>query len=145
MPGGGPLPRVSLQVSAWLRSAAALRLARIFLVRISPRWEGKPTDVHEVLRAAATSDKDLYDLWRASEDERRGGATIVIDALLRKSPLKAGLDRAAAIDIVWILTASDIFWRLVRTRRWSHAQYENWLGDTLCAQLLPPARGHSRS
>jgi AcrR family transcriptional regulator len=99
----------------------------------------RSADVHEVLRAAATSDKDLHDLWRASEDERRGGATIVVDALLQKSRLKPGLDRAAAIDIVWILAASDIFWRLVRARRWSNARYESWLGDTLCEQLLPPA------
>ena len=95
--------------------------------------------MHEILRAAATSDKDLHELWRASEDERRGGAAIVADALLHKSRLKPGLDRAAAIDIVWILTAGDIFWRLVRTRRWSDAQFESWLGDTLCEQLLPPA------
>jgi AcrR family transcriptional regulator len=101
--------------------------------------------VHEVLRAAATSDKNLRDLWRASEDERRGGARIVVDALLQKSPLKVGLDPGAAIDIVWILTASDIFWRLVRTRRWSDAQFESWLGDTLCEQLLPPAGSHSGS
>ena len=73
--------------------------------------------MHEVLRAAATSDKDLHQLWRVSENERRGGAAIVVDVLLRKSRLKACLDRAAAIDIdiVWILTSSDIFWRLVRT------------------------------
>ena len=101
--------------------------------------------MHEVLRAAAASDKDLHDLWRASEDERRGGARIVVDALLQKSRLKAGLDRAAAIDIMWILTSSDIFWRLVHTRRWSLSQYENWLGDTLCEQLLPPADRHSGS
>jgi hypothetical protein len=82
-------------------------------------------------------------LWRASEDERRGGAAIVVDALLRKARLKAALDRAAAIDIVWILTASDIFWRLVRTRRWNNAQFESWLGDTLCEQLLPPAERQS--
>ncbi len=100
---------------------------------------GRSADVYEVLRAAAASDKDLHDLWRASEDERRGGAAIVVDALLRKSHLKAGLDRAAAIDIVWVFTASEIFWRLVRTRRWSDARFESWLGDTLCEQLLPPA------
>ena len=105
----------------------------------------RSADVHEVLRTAAASEKDLHDLWYASEDERRGGATILVDALLQKSPLKAALDRTAAIDIVWILTASDIFWRLVHTRHWSHAQYENWLGDTLCEQLLPPAERHSGS
>jgi TetR/AcrR family transcriptional regulator, regulator of autoinduction and epiphytic fitness len=105
----------------------------------------RSADVHEVLKAAAASDKDLHDLWRASEDERRGGAAIVVNALLHKSRLKAGLDRAAAIDIVWILTASDIFWRLVRTRQWSLPRYQSWLGDTLCEQLLPPAERHSRS
>ena len=65
--------------------------------------------MHEVLRAAATSDKDPHDLWRASEDERRGGTAIVVDALLQKCRLKAGLDRTAAIDIVWVLTSSEIF------------------------------------
>ena len=101
--------------------------------------------VHEVLRAAAASDKDLHDLWRASEDERRCGARIVVDALLQKSRLIAGLDRAAAIDIVWVFTASDLFWRLVRTRRWRVAQFQSWLGDTLCEQLLPPAEDHPGS
>lgn len=100
---------------------------------------GRSADVYEVLRAAAASDKDLHGLWRASEEERRGGATIVVDALLRKCPLKAALDRTAAIDIVWVLTSSEIFWRLVRTRRWSDARFESWLGGTLCDQLLPPA------
>jgi len=54
-------------------------------------------------------------------------------------------DRAAAIDIVWVLTSSDIFWRLVRTRRWSDAQFQSWLGGTLCEQLLPPAEPQSGS
>jgi AcrR family transcriptional regulator len=132
----------------WYREALAepdpRRALRVY-ARNATAIHRRAADVHEVLRAAAASDQDLHGLWRASEDERRGGAAIVVDALLGKSPLKAGLDRAAAIDVVWVLTASDIFWRLVRTRRWSHAQYENWLGDTLCAQLLPPAGRRSRS
>jgi TetR/AcrR family transcriptional regulator, regulator of autoinduction and epiphytic fitness len=132
----------------WYREALAEpdpRRALLLYARNATAIHRRSADMHEVLRAAATSDKDLHNLWRASEDERRGGATIVIDALLLKSPLKTGLDRAAAIDIVWILTASDIFWRLVRTRRWTNTQYESWLGDTLCEQLLPPAAHHARS
>ena len=131
----------------WYREALAepdpRRALRLY-ARNATAIHRRSADVHEVLRAAAASDKDLHGLWRASEDERRGGAAIVIDALLQKSPLKPGLDRAAAIDIVWILTASDIFWRLVRTRRWSHTQYQSWLGSTLCEQLLPPAEPHPR-
>jgi len=132
----------------WYREALAepdpRRALRLY-ARNATAIHRRAAGVHEVLRAAAAADKDLHDLWRASEDERRGGAAIVVGALLQKGPLKTGLDRAAAIDIVWILTASDIFWRLVRTRRWTGAQYQNWLGDTLCAQLLPPAEYHSRS
>ena len=90
-----------------------------------------------MLRAAAASGKGLHGLWRASEDERRCGATIFVDALLRKRPLKDGLDRTAAIDIVWLLTSGDIFWRFVRTCGWSLSRFERWLGDTLCEQLLP--------
>src|SRR6201995_2469906 len=126
----------------WYREALAEpdpRRALRLHARDATAIPARSAGVHEGLRAAAASDKDLHELWRASEDDRRGGAVILIDTLLHKCPLKAGLDRAAAIDIVWILTASDIFWRLVRTRRWSHAQYQNWLGDTLCEQLLPPA------
>ena len=108
----------------WYREALAepdpRRVLRLH-ARNATAIHRRSADVHEVLRAAAASDKDLHDLWRASEDERRGGAAIVVDALLHKSPLKAGLDCAAAIDIVWILTSSDIFWRLVHTRRWSDA------------------------
>ena len=126
----------------WYREALAepdpRRALRLY-ARNATAIHRRSAGVHEVLRAAAASDRELHDLWRASEDERRGGAAIILDALLHKSPLKSGLDRAAAIDIVWVLTASDIFWRLVRTRHWSHAQYENWLGDALGEQLLPPA------
>ena len=125
---------------SWYRQALAEpnpRSALHLYAHNAAAMHRRSADVHEVLRAAASSDKDLHDLWRASENERRGGAIIVVDALVQKGPLKTGLARAAAIDIVWILTASDIFWRLVRTRRWSHAQYESWLGDTLCEQLLP--------
>jgi AcrR family transcriptional regulator len=132
----------------WYREALAepdpRRALRLY-ARNATAIHRRSADVHEVLRSAATSDKDLHDLWRASEDERRGGATIVVDALLQKSRLRAGLDRADAIDIVWVLTSSDIFWRLVHTRRWSDAHFESWLGDTLGEQLLPPAGRHSGS
>ena len=126
----------------WYREALAepdpRRALRLY-ARNATAIHCRSADVYEVLRAAAASDKDLHELWRASEDERRGGATIVVDALLQKSRLKTALDRAAAIDIVWVLTSSEIFWRLVRARRWGDVRFESWLGETLCEQLLPPA------
>jgi hypothetical protein len=88
------------------------------------------------LRNAAAADPELRELWQTSEDERRVGARTVIDALLLKGPLKPGLDRDAAIDVLWVLTAGDTYRRLVHSRGWPIQRYEQWLADTYCTQLL---------
>lgn len=98
-------------------------------------------DVNEVLRMGAGADEELRRLWEAAERERRTDAARFIDVLGQKGPLKQGLDRETAIDILWLLTNSDVFQRLVRTRRWSVARYEEWLATTFIEQLLPPEEG----
>ena len=88
--GDEPVP---VAQRSWYREALAepdLRRALRLYARNVTAIHGRSADVHEVLRAAATSDKDLYKLWRAGEDERCGGAAIVVDALLQKCRLKAG-------------------------------------------------------
>jgi hypothetical protein len=99
-------------------------------------------DLDEVLQMAAAADNELRQLWQATEDQRRTGAGLIIDALLRQGPLKPGLDRQAAIDLLWAITAPGIFRRLTRHRQWPLRRYEQWLGDTFCEQLLPTAPPH---
>ena len=94
-------------------------------------------DVNEVLRSSAGADEDLRQLWQTSEGERRATMTHIVDALLTKATLKAGLDRESAIDILWALTNPDLFLRFVRARRWSVEHYERWLAKTFIEQLLP--------
>lgn len=105
--------------------------------RTVARMQERHADLDEVLRTAASSDEDLRDLWRTSEDQRRQEASSVVDALIRKGALKQGLERKAASDILWVLTSSDIFSRLVRGQGWDTERYQHWLGDTMCDQLLP--------
>jgi AcrR family transcriptional regulator len=95
-------------------------------------------DVVEVLRVAAAADEELRKMWHAAELERRADAAVFVDALRRKGPLRAGLDRESAIDIVWLFTGPEAFQRLVRARRWSLRRYEDWLAQTFLDQLLPP-------
>jgi len=66
------------------------------------------------------------------------GAGYVIDALLGKGPLKPGLDRDSAVDLLWVFNGSDIFRRLVRCSGWTSQRDEQWLAGTFCDQLLPP-------
>ena len=80
----------------------------------------------------------LRTLWPTAERERRADAAVFIDALRRKGPLRAGLDRDSAIDIVWLFTGPEAFQRLVRARQWSLRRYDDWLTQTFLDQLLPP-------
>ncbi len=131
-----PLP---VAERSWYREALrepdprrSLRLYARNVARVQERY----ADLHEVLQMAAAADDELAELWQASEDERRTGAGYVIDALLGKGPLKPGLDRDSAVDLLWVFNASGIFRRLVRRRGWTSQRYEQWLADTFCDQLL---------
>jgi hypothetical protein len=53
--------------------------------------------------------------------------------------LKPSLDAGKASDLLWTLTAPEIFRRLTVDRGWSLDAYERWLGDMLCASLLADA------
>lgn len=102
------------------------------------RLHQRVADLAEVLRSGAGADQELRALWQTAEAERRLDAATIIDALRRTGPLKAGLDREGAVDILWVLTSPDNFQRLVRSRNWSLQRYEAWLAQTFLDQLLPP-------
>ncbi len=110
----------------------ALQLHARNCARINERY----ADIDEVLHAAAGADAELQSLWRTSERERRQGATLVIDSLMKKNRLRNGLTRDAARDILWLLMAADHYQRLVKHAGWAHERYQAWLGDTFCQQLV---------
>src|SRR5712692_5357446 len=64
----------------------ALQLHARNCARINERY----ADIDEVLHAAAGADAELQSLWRTSERERRQGATLVIDSLMKKNRLRNG-------------------------------------------------------
>lgn len=96
--------------------------------------------VDEALRgAAANGEPELRELWRISEEQRHVGAGLLVDILLDKGPLRAGLDRATAVDVLSLFMAPDVHLRLVTQRGWSQADYRDWLERTLAAALLDEA------
>jgi len=63
------------------------------------------------------------------------GNAAAVRSLATLFGLRRGLTRARATDIVWTLTAPELFDRLVRQRGWSLDEYERWLGDALVGAL----------
>jgi AcrR family transcriptional regulator len=94
----------------------------------------------EVVHHAAATDPELGDFWQTAETQRRFGAQAFIESLTSKGELRPGLDKDAAVDMLWTVGASDPYRRLVAESGWTPERYAQWLGDTLCDMLLPPVQ-----
>jgi AcrR family transcriptional regulator len=90
----------------------------------------------EVVRRAAAADPGIAELWQSLEQQRLRGQATVVEVLSALGPLRAGLARAEAADVLWTLTDDALYRALVAERGWPPERFEAWLGDTMCALLL---------
>ena len=116
-------PRRYLAMYAELAGEVGARIAPIF----------------EAVRGAASADSEIREVFAKIQAERRIGAAHVVDDILARSPLRAGLDPVEAADVVWVLSDPGLQHLLVVQRGWQPARYAAWLGETMETQLLGPA------
>lgn len=91
----------------------------------------------EVLQAAAPIDPEIQELWDRIQAEFYDNQRALVRSLHRKKALRPGLGVVRASDVLWALNHPNLYRLLVRDRGWSPTQYEEWLGDAFCSQLLP--------
>ena len=97
--------------------------------------------VLETIRNAAPIDVDIDVLWNLIQTDFYDNQRSIVQVLHRKKALRPGLGITRATDILWTLNHPDMWQLLVGKRAWTPAEYEQWFGDTACAQLLqPPTR-----
>ena len=94
--------------------------------------------VLEVIRSAAPIDPDTAALWRRIQTEFHANQRVIVESLDDKRALAPGLEVDRATDILWTLNHPNTWQLLVEERRWTPEQFEKWLADTACAQLLSP-------
>ena len=111
-----------------------LRLAARNACRVKLRIAG----VLEVIRSAAPIDPDIAALWRRIQTEFHANQRVIVESLDDKNALVPGLEIDRATDILWTLNHPNTWQLLVEERRWTPQQFEQWLSDTACAQLLSP-------
>jgi AcrR family transcriptional regulator len=137
---------------------AAFTPAYTALVREAMESDDPNARMHYVARIA----RGIFDSLRSQSELMRGASAIapglmrekermrferqagMVDYLARKKALRSGLRAAAARDILWTLTSSEIYRNLVVDRGWSSQRYEDWLGDTLVTVLLKPKYASSK-
>jgi AcrR family transcriptional regulator len=111
-----------------------LRLAARNACRVKRRIAG----VLEVIRSAAPTEPDIAALWGRIQTEFHANQRVIVASLADKGALRSDLDVDRAADILWTLNHPNTWQLLVEERRWTPQQFERWLADTACSQLLGP-------
>jgi TetR/AcrR family transcriptional regulator, regulator of autoinduction and epiphytic fitness len=104
------------------------RNSRVVKVRIAA--------VLEVIRDAASADPDIAALWRLIQSDFYDNQRAIVHALHETNGLRPDLDVTRATDILWTLNHPDVWLLLVGQRGWTPEEFEAWLADTTCSQLL---------
>jgi AcrR family transcriptional regulator len=130
-----PIPVLS---RAWAQDAQSTDDVVDFLSAVAEVMQEAQVRSAGVMLAAyeaAASDPDIYVLVTDRELQRERTAGWIVDGVLGRASLRAGLDRAAAVDTVWMLMDPVVFSRFTRRRGWSADRYGAWFADSV-AELL---------
>ena len=106
------------------------------LARASRLVKLRAAALMEVIRSAAPTDPDIAALWSRIQSDFYDIQRPVVAMLAERNALRPGLDVDGATDILWTLNHPDVWHLLVGERGWTPERYEEWFGDTVCAQLL---------
>jgi TetR/AcrR family transcriptional regulator, regulator of autoinduction and epiphytic fitness len=95
---------------------------------------------------AAATDASMRALADQLGKQRTITVGWIVDGIIDRAPLRAGISRDEAIDTVWLLLHPVVFCRLTRDRGWAPEQFERWFTDALVRLLLPASdeRGQLR-
>jgi AcrR family transcriptional regulator len=92
--------------------------------------------LHGALEVAAGMDPAARELLEESQRWRLDDARKVVRRLRDMKALTPDVTHQEAVDLVWVAMDPGLFHRLVRVRRWPASRFKEWLGATLCRQLL---------
>jgi AcrR family transcriptional regulator len=131
-----PVPVLS---RAWVADAQLARDVADFLsvvAHVLSEAQGRSAGVMLAAYEAAASDPDIQLLIMDRESQRERTTTWIVNGVVERAELRPGLDRAAAIDTVWMLMDPVIFNRLTRHRGWSPDRYASWFADSVTMLLV---------
>lgn len=92
--------------------------------------------VFEIMRGAAKTEPEIASLVQRLLKERLRNMTMVATSIAANGPLRDGLDKHAAGEIIWSMTSPELYRLLTVDLGWTKEKYRQWLVDTLIRLLL---------
>jgi AcrR family transcriptional regulator len=139
-----PVPVLSRVWAADAQSARDLADFLSVVAQVLSEAQARSAGVMLAAYEAAASDPDIQLLIMDRESQRERTTTWIVKEVVERAGLRPGLDRAAAIDTVWMLMDPVIFNRLMRHRGWSLDRYASWFADSV-TRLLVDTGGPGRA
>lgn len=93
--------------------------------------------IFEILRIAAKTEPEIAELVQRLLRERMANMNMVAKKVAANGPLREGLNRTGATELMWAMTSPELYLLLSRDRGWSDEEYTRWLTDTLIRLVLP--------
>jgi AcrR family transcriptional regulator len=131
-----PVPVLSRGWAAEAQSAGNLADFLSVVAQVLSEAQARSAGVILAAYEAAASDPDIQLLIMDRESQRERTTTWIVNGVVNRAGLRAELDRAGAIDTVWMLMDPVIFNRLTRHRGWSLDRYASWFADSVTRLLV---------
>jgi AcrR family transcriptional regulator len=93
--------------------------------------------VFEIMRGAAKTEPEIANLVERLTKERLQNMTKVAEHLAANGPLREGLNKYTAGEIIWALTSQELYLLFTRDLGWTNETYADWLTVSLSRLLLP--------
>ena len=94
----------------------------------------------DVMRDAAATDQAARELLRQDHERRHSTQEALVNLLIERRPLRAGIDHARAVDTFFALVNSHTYDLLVTQRGWTMPQWQDWLIDLIEHELFNRTR-----
>jgi AcrR family transcriptional regulator len=129
--GEGGVPPQLQDWYQWMTAETELRRAlRNFVDGLTP-MEARFAPLATTMAAAATGDPEVRRIQTKHRRMRRAGYGDVIDLLASKHPLRDGLDREKAVDLLVFFAGEDAFRALILDDGWTEDAWADWILDAI--------------
>lgn len=85
---------------------------------------------------ALGDDPEIANFHALGERLRRDGYRLVVNALVRKRPLRTGLSPEDATTILLVLLGTSVYRSMVVEHGWTEQQWRSWIVETLSEALF---------
>jgi AcrR family transcriptional regulator len=130
-----PVPIRERPAMAAIRAEPDVRRQIALFVEGLVQRLGRSARIQVMVRDGRHVDESLQPVWDQLVQEGLTGMRMLGRRLLDTGQLRAGLDLDEVTDLLWNYLAIDHYERLVLTRGWSTARYQEWLTRAITTAL----------